>query len=99
MNYNNKLAQYCTRALVNASIKGYFDIVLMLLNFGVNPNKIDIINGTGALHEAVRYNDIRDEKTRLERLKIVKYLAIYGADPDLANVKREVKCFQRKIIK
>ena len=90
LNYNIKLAQYCVRALVNASIKGYFDIVLLFLNYGVNPNKVDIITGTGPLHEAVRYNDMKDEKTRLDRLKIVNFLALYGADPDLVNVKREV---------
>jgi hypothetical protein len=61
-----------------------------LLNYGVNPNKIDVITGTGPLHEAVRYNEIKDEKSRFERLKIVNYLALYGADPELPNVKREV---------
>lgn len=91
LNYNVKLAQQCTRALVNASIKGYFDIVLLLLDYGVNPNRIDIITGTGALHEALRYNDAKDEKNvQMERVKIVQFLAAYGADPELANIKREV---------
>ncbi len=90
LNFNLKLATGCTRALINASIKGYFDVVLLLLNFGVNPNKIDIITGTGPLHEAVRYNDIKDEKSRLERLKIVHYLTLFGADPETPNLKREV---------
>lgn len=63
----------------------------MLLNYGVNPNKVDIITGSGPLHEAVRYNDIRDEKVRHERLKIVYYLSLYGADPEAINVKREVR--------
>lgn len=63
---------------------------MLLLNYGVSPNKIDAITGTGALHEAVRYNEIKDEKSRFERLKIVHYLALYGADPELPNVKREV---------
>jgi len=90
-NYNVKLAQNCTRALINASIKGYFDIVYLLLNYGVNPNRIDIITGTGPLHEAVRYNDSKDDKTQLERIKIVQFLAAYGADPELANIKREVR--------
>ena len=90
LNFNPRLAQHCIRALINASIKGYFDIVLLLLNYGVNPNKVDIITGTAPLHEAVRYNDIKDEKNQLERLKIVHYLAKYGADPELPNLKREV---------
>ena len=47
-------------------------------------------NGTGPLHEAVRYNDIRDEETRWERLKIVKILASYGSNPDLVNLRNEV---------
>lgn len=89
LNYNTKLAQFCSRALVNACIKGYFDIVLLLLNFGVNPNKIDIITGTGAQHESVRYYDLRDEKLRDIRLKIVQYLAIFGADPQLVNTRGE----------
>ena len=93
LNFNPKLVQHCTRALINASIKGYFDIVLLLLNFGVSSNKIDIITGTGPLHEAVRYNDIKDEQNQLERLKIVQYLVMYGADPELANIKREVMNF------
>lgn len=90
LNYNTKMSQISIRALVNASIKGYFEIVLLLLNYGVNPNKVDIITGSGPLHEAVRYNDIKDEKVREERLKIVHYLCLYGADPELVNVKREV---------
>lgn len=89
MNYNTRLAQQSSRALVNAAIKGYFDIVLLLLNFGVNPNRIDIITGTGAQHEAVRYNLIKDEKIRELRIKIVQYLAYYGADPELSNTSGE----------
>lgn len=42
------------------------------------------------MHEAVRYNDIKDDKVRQERLKIVYYLSLYGADPEAINVKREV---------
>ena len=72
-------------------MKGYFEIVLLLLNYGVNPNKIDGITGTGPLHEAVRYNDIKDDKSQQERLKIVHYLTLYGADPELANLNREVQ--------
>lgn len=60
-----------------------------MLNYGVNPNKVDIITGSGPLHEAVRYNDFKDDKSCQERLKIVKFLAFYGADPELVNVKRE----------
>lgn len=84
------MAQSSIRALVNASIKGYFDIVLLLLNYGVNPNKVDIITGSGPLHEAVRYNDIKEEKVRQERIKIVHHLCLFGADPELVNVNREV---------
>lgn len=84
-----KLAPQCSRALVNASIKGYLDILLLLLNFGVNPNKIDIITGTGPQHEAVRFSSIKDEKTREIRLRIVQYLAMYGANPELANTSGE----------
>jgi hypothetical protein len=75
--------------LVNACIKGYFDIVLLLLNFGVNPNKIDIITGTGPLHEAVRYSYSREDKNRDIRQKIVQYLAQYGADPEQPNAANE----------
>ena len=88
LNYNTKLSQSCSRALVNAAIKGYFDIVLLLLDFGVNPNKIDKITGTGPQHEAVRYNDT-NEQSREIRLKIVQYLAMYGADPELQNTQGE----------
>jgi hypothetical protein len=88
LNYNTKLSQLCSRALVNASIKGYFDIVLLLLNFGVNPNKIDKITGTGPQHEAVRYND-NNEQSRENRLKIVQYLAMYGADLEMQNTHGE----------
>jgi len=90
LNFNINMAHLCTRALTNAAIKGYLNIVLLLLNFGVNPNKIDPITGSGPLHEAVRYDDVKDEKSRLERLKLVYFLALFGADPELANVKREV---------
>jgi ankyrin repeat protein len=84
-----KLASLCSRALVNASIKGYLDIVLLLLNFGVNPNKIDIITGTGAQHEAVRFSSLKDDKMRDIRLKIIQYLSMYGADPNLPNTSGE----------
>ena len=90
LNYNTKLSQSCSRALVNAAIKGYFDIVLLLLDFGVNPNKIDKITGTGPQHEAVRYNDT-NEQSREIRLKIVQYLAMYGADPELQNTQGETQ--------
>jgi hypothetical protein len=89
LNFNTKLAPSCSRALVNACIKGYLDIVLLLLNFGVNPNKIDIITGTGPQHEAVRFSLIKDAKVRELRLKIVQYLAVYGADPELQNTSGE----------
>lgn len=85
------LAQSSSRALLNAAIKGFFDIVILFLNFGANPNKIDPINGSSALHEAVRYNDINDEKNRIERLKIVKFLAMFGASPELKNLRNEVR--------
>ena len=74
---------------MNASIKGYLGIILLLLNFGVNPNKIDSATGTGPLHESVRYNDLKGDDA-LERLKLVHILAQYGASPDLMNAKREV---------
>jgi hypothetical protein len=74
---------------VNACIKGYFDIVLLLLNFGVNPNKIDIITGTGPLHEAVRYSHTHDGMNNDVRLKTVQYLAQYGADPEQPNAANE----------
>ena len=84
-----KLVSQCSRALVNASIKGYLDIVLLLLNFGVNPNKIDIITGTGPQHEAVRFSSLKDEKIRDIRLRIIEYLSMYGADPNLPNTSGE----------
>ena len=88
LNYDTNLASLSTRALINASIKGYLGIVLLLLNFGVNPNKIDSVTGTGPLHEAVRYDELKGDNP--ERLKIVHVLAQYGASPELLNAKREV---------
>ena len=89
LSYNIRTTRSCTRALVQATTKGLFHIVLLLLNYGVNPNKIDAITGTGPLHEAVRYHEV-NEGSRQERLKIVRSLALFGADPQLVNLKREV---------
>ena len=85
------IAQKSIRALIHATIKGNLNIILILLNYGIDPNQVELVNGTGPLHEAVRFNDIHDENTRLERLKIVKCLANYGANPDLVNLRNEVK--------
>jgi ankyrin repeat protein len=90
LNFDPAAAQKSIRALINATIRGNIYSILLLLNYGIDPNQIELINGTGPLHEAVRYNDFEDEVTRQERLKIVKYLANFGANPDLVNLRNEV---------
>jgi ankyrin repeat protein len=63
-----------------------------MLKYGFKPNHVDSEMGTSALHEAVRVNaENGDDSISLEeRLKIVKCLASYGANPDLVNLKNEV---------
>lgn len=42
-------------AIVEAAMRDYVDIVEVLLEYGTDPNKVDKLHGTTALHEAVRY--------------------------------------------
>lgn len=42
-------------AIVEAAMRDYVDIVEVLLEYGTDPNKVDKLRGTTALHEAVRY--------------------------------------------
>ncbi|KAL5015539.1 hypothetical protein ScPMuIL_009809 [Solemya velum] len=64
-----------TTAIVEAAVRGYTDIVLLLLDYGVCPNSISGLKGSGPLHEAVRFL----------RLNAAEVLLRYGADPRLPN--------------
>ena len=44
-----------TLALVEASLRGYSDIVEMILDYGYNPNCLNLLKDTTPLIEAVRY--------------------------------------------
>lgn len=94
LNFNPVVAQQSIRGLISATVKGQLKIIMLLLNYGIDPNQIELVNGTGPLHEAVRYNEIHDEMGRVERLKIVKILASFGANPDLVNLRNEVSTQQ-----
>jgi hypothetical protein len=65
-------------------------LVHLLLTYGVNPNLIDSKVGTGILHEAVRFDDKKEQHLNYQRFKMIKFLTIYGANPDLKNLKKEV---------
>ncbi|KAH9504867.1 hypothetical protein Btru_062127, partial [Bulinus truncatus] len=68
-----------SRAIVEASVRGFTDIVELLLEYGVSCNGLDENSGSSALHEAVRFN----------RIEVVKLLVAFQADPDLQNSNRE----------
>ncbi|KAK3101150.1 hypothetical protein FSP39_001324 [Pinctada imbricata] len=69
-----------TSALVEASIRGYKDIVHLLLDYGVNPNLQDKDRQTCGLHEA----------TRFARLEVAEILLKFGASSEIENEKKEV---------
>ncbi|XP_025107738.1 alpha-latrotoxin-Lhe1a-like isoform X2 [Pomacea canaliculata] len=66
-------------AIVEAAMRDYVDIVEVLLEYGTDPNKVDKLHGTTALHEAVRYC----------RLKSAEILLAFGSDSERENVKKE----------
>lgn len=90
LNFEPKISFYCSRALINAGLKPSFEMVFLLLNFGVNPNKIEENSGSSALHELVRVFEPSEDKFRL-RLKIIEFLTLFGASPELRNLMNEVK--------
>lgn len=90
LNFEPKISFYSSRALINAGLKPNFEMVLLLLNFGVNPNKIEENSGSSVLHEMVRVNETSEDKFRL-RLKIIEFLTLFGASPELRNRMNEVR--------
>ena len=68
-----------TSAIIEAAIRGYTNVVLLLLDYGVNANGINDIKETGPLHEA----------TRFLRFESAEMLVQYGASPQLQNPKLE----------
>lgn len=44
-----------TSAIIEATKRGLANIVTLLLDYGVDPNNMNITKGTAALHEGVRY--------------------------------------------
>ena len=60
-----------TSSIVEASIRGYKDIVHMLLDYGVNPNLEDREKHTCGLHEA----------TRFARFKLTLYFFLFSCCP------------------
>ncbi|KAH9504838.1 hypothetical protein Btru_062072 [Bulinus truncatus] len=68
-----------SRAIVEASVRGFTNIVELLLEYGVSCNGLDENSGSSALHEAVRFN----------RIEVVKLLVAFQANPDLQNSNRE----------
>lgn len=76
---NNNSLKSNVLAIIEASIRGYTEIIQLLLDFGVNPNGISEEKQTGPLHEATRFLRIDAAKTLLE----------YGANSKLQNPKNE----------
>lgn len=68
-----------TSAIIEAAIRGYTNVVHLLLDYGVNVNSINDLKETGPLHEA----------TRFLRFESAKMLVQYGASPQLQNPKLE----------
>ncbi|KAL3853669.1 hypothetical protein ACJMK2_017192 [Sinanodonta woodiana] len=68
-----------TRALVEASIRGHCEIVQLLLDYGVDPNKMDVVKRTLALIEGVRFI----------RFTVAEILLKYGAQPEMKNTQNE----------
>lgn len=86
------VVENCWSALFYASIRGDFDLAYLLLTYGVDPNMMEGKNGTGIVHEVVRFENKAEPcepSSLMRRVKVVKYLAIYGANPDLKNAKKE----------
>ena len=92
LDFSPQLAEKnCWSPLFYASLRGDFDLSYLLLTFGVNPNLIDEKTGTGILHEAVRYENKSEPQPNPQRLKIIRYLTMYGGNPELKNSKKEVE--------
>lgn len=68
-----------TSAIIEAALRGYTEIVHLLLDYGVNANCINDLKETGPLHEA----------TRFLRFEVAEKLVEYGASPHLQNPKSE----------
>ncbi|XP_060561908.1 uncharacterized protein LOC132721604 isoform X2 [Ruditapes philippinarum] len=68
-----------TLAMIEASIRGYKDVVEMMLDYGYDPNALDQDRDTTALMEAVRF----------VRIPVVETLLKYGAKTDVKNSKSE----------
>ncbi|XP_052058441.1 uncharacterized protein LOC127698798 [Mytilus californianus] len=68
-----------TSAIIEAALRGYTEVVHLLLDYGVNANCINDIKETGPLHEA----------TRFLRYEAAENLIEYGASPLLQNPKSE----------
>ncbi|KAK6175172.1 hypothetical protein SNE40_013691 [Patella caerulea] len=69
-----------THAIVAAAIRGNNDVVELLLNYGISPNSISEISGSGPMHEAVRFY----------RIKVFEVLLKFGGSPKLKNSLGEV---------
>ncbi|OWF53221.1 uncharacterized protein LOC110446699 [Mizuhopecten yessoensis] len=71
--------KYNTTAIIEAAIRGYGEIVQLLLDYGVSPNGISDLKETGPLHEA----------TRFCRIEVAKILLKFGANPAVRNMNNE----------
>ncbi|XP_060063821.1 caskin-1-like isoform X2 [Ylistrum balloti] len=71
--------KYNTTAIIESAIRGYTEIVQLLLDYGVSPNGISDLKETGPLHEA----------TRFCRTEVARILLNYGANPAVRNMKNE----------
>lgn len=71
-------------------MKANFEAVYLFLVHGINPNLLDSRTGTSVLHEAIRFDENKDKKANHARFKMIKYLTLYGANPELENYKNEV---------
>ncbi|KAK7103037.1 uncharacterized protein [Littorina saxatilis] len=66
-------------AVVEAAMRDNADVLELLLEYGIDPNQLDILRGSTALHEAVRFC----------RAKSAELLLAFGADVDKENLKKE----------
>lgn len=90
LDYCPQLIENCWSALFYASIRGDFDLAYVLLTYGVDPNMIESKTRSGLMHEVVRFENKADSEPNFSRLKIIKFLAIYGGNPDFRNARKEV---------
>ncbi|KAK7503611.1 hypothetical protein BaRGS_00005150 [Batillaria attramentaria] len=66
-------------AIVEAAMRDNAEVLELLLEYGIDPNELDTLRGSTALHEAVRFS----------RLKSAEVLLAFGADADKQNLKKE----------